>query len=107
MRGARRARPQIGYDSKKLPLGKLAPSTIQHGQRLLQAIADVIAGKAAGDLRDLSDEFYTVIPHDFGFRKAPAPARPPARPPRGARLSVGVRGRAGCVGRWLGGGMGG
>jgi poly [ADP-ribose] polymerase len=52
-----------------LPLGKLAESTIQDGQRVLRKLADVINGTAEGSVNALSDEFYSVIPHDFGFQK--------------------------------------
>ncbi len=47
----------------------MAESTIQNGQRLLRKLADVINGKAEGSVSALSDEFYSVIPHDFGFQK--------------------------------------
>lgn len=63
---------QIGYDTKKLPLGKLAESTIQDGQRVLRKLAEVINGTAEGSVNALSDEFYSIIPHDFGFQRMSA-----------------------------------
>eukprot|EP00831_Metopus_contortus_P079642 TRINITY_DN796_c0_g1_i8.p1 TRINITY_DN796_c0_g1~~TRINITY_DN796_c0_g1_i8.p1 ORF type:complete len:339 (+),score=47.67 TRINITY_DN796_c0_g1_i8:140-1156(+) len=59
----------IGYDAKKMPLGKLSKTTITKGYEILRKISDVLEGKAKGDVADLSSEFYTVIPHDFGFAK--------------------------------------
>eukprot|EP00292_Cryptomonas_paramecium_P007934 CAMPEP_0113719688 /NCGR_PEP_ID=MMETSP0038_2-20120614/35989_1 /TAXON_ID=2898 /ORGANISM="Cryptomonas paramecium" /LENGTH=354 /DNA_ID=CAMNT_0000648159 /DNA_START=8 /DNA_END=1069 /DNA_ORIENTATION=+ /assembly_acc=CAM_ASM_000170 len=63
---------EIGYDNKKLPLGKLAPATIEEGQRVLSQLSDVISGKAKGNVCSLSDHFYSVIPHDFGFQNMSA-----------------------------------
>jgi poly [ADP-ribose] polymerase len=51
-----------------MPLGKLSKETIKKGYEVLQKISDVIEKKTKGDLLDLSSAFYTVIPHDFGFK---------------------------------------
>jgi poly [ADP-ribose] polymerase len=59
----------LGYDSKKLPLGKLSKTTIQKGYDVLQRIAAVLDGTSSETLADLSGEFYSLIPHDFGFKK--------------------------------------
>ena len=59
---------EIGYDAKKMPLGKLSKDTIKKGYEALKRISDVLDGKAKGDLYDLSSEFFTAIPHDFGFQ---------------------------------------
>ena len=64
-----KAMEEIGYDAKKMPLGKLSKETIKKGYEALKKIADVLEKKASGDLADLSGEFYTLIPHDFGFKK--------------------------------------
>lgn len=64
------------YDANKLPLGKLAKSTILNGFAALKKIAEVIE-KPNGDLalslgghnaacQQLSNEYYSVIPHVFG-----------------------------------------
>ena len=58
-----------GYDTKKMPLGKLSKETVQEGFKWLKIISDVIDGKEKGDLYNLSSKFYTAIPHDFGFKK--------------------------------------
>ncbi|XP_039012015.1 poly [ADP-ribose] polymerase 2-like [Hibiscus syriacus] len=60
---------EIGYNADKLPLGKLSKSTILKGYDVLKRIADVIDMSNRSKLEQLSSEFYTVIPHDFGFRK--------------------------------------
>jgi poly [ADP-ribose] polymerase len=59
---------EIGYDAKKMPLGKLGKETITAGYKVLKNIENVLKKKEKGDLKDLSSEFYTLIPHDFGFR---------------------------------------
>ena len=59
---------EIGYDARKMPLGKLSKATIKQGYQALQKIADVLNKKTKGDLMDLSSDFFTVIPHDFGFK---------------------------------------
>ncbi|KAL3827816.1 hypothetical protein ACJIZ3_016618 [Penstemon smallii] len=60
---------EIGYNAEKLPLGKLSKSTILKGYDVLKRIADVIHRSDKKTLEQLSGEFYTVIPHDFGFKK--------------------------------------
>ncbi|KAJ4849285.1 Poly [ADP-ribose] polymerase 2 [Turnera subulata] len=60
---------EIGYNANKLPLGKLSKSTILKGYDVLKRIADVIGTADRSKLEQLSGEFYTVIPHDFGFKK--------------------------------------
>ncbi|XP_047307874.1 poly [ADP-ribose] polymerase 2-like [Impatiens glandulifera] len=60
---------EIGYNAEKLPLGKLSKSTISKGYDVLKRIADVIGQSDRQILEQLSGEFYTVIPHDFGFKK--------------------------------------
>ncbi|KAL2927715.1 Poly [ADP-ribose] polymerase 2 [Bienertia sinuspersici] len=60
---------EIGYNAEKLPLGKLSKSTILKGYDALKRISDVIGQSNRKLLEQLSGEFYTAIPHDFGFRK--------------------------------------
>lgn len=69
---------EMNYDANKLPLGKLAKSTILNGFSALKSIAEVLAepngAKAAehGGQRqaciDLTNAYYSVIPHSFGRR---------------------------------------
>ncbi|XP_052186188.1 poly [ADP-ribose] polymerase 2 isoform X2 [Diospyros lotus] len=60
---------EIGYNAEKLPLGKLSKLTILKGYDVLKRIADVIGQSDRKKLEQLSGEFYTVIPHNFGFKK--------------------------------------
>ncbi|CAJ1969733.1 unnamed protein product [Sphenostylis stenocarpa] len=60
---------EIGYNANKLPLGKLSKSTILKGYEVLKRLANVIDKGDRKVLDQLSGEFYTVIPHDFGFKK--------------------------------------
>ncbi|KAL5122264.1 Poly [ADP-ribose] polymerase 2-A [Glycine soja] len=57
------------YNAKKLPLGKLSKSTILKGYEVLKRLANVIDKGDRKVLKQLSGEFFTVIPHDFGFKK--------------------------------------
>ncbi|KAF0934541.1 hypothetical protein E2562_025636 [Oryza meyeriana var. granulata] len=60
---------EIGYNADKLPLGKLSKSTILKGYDVLKRISNVISKVDRRLLEQLTGEFYTVIPHDFGFKK--------------------------------------
>ena len=60
---------EIGYDAKKMPLGKLGKETILAGYNVLNKIEKVLkSSKKVNDLLDLSSQFYSLIPHDFGFK---------------------------------------
>jgi poly [ADP-ribose] polymerase len=59
---------EIGYDSKKMPLGKLSKNTLNQGLAVLRRIESVLDGNSKEDLTGLSGEFASLIPHDFGFR---------------------------------------
>mmetsp|Transcript_44921 Transcript_44921/g.92891 ORF Transcript_44921/g.92891 Transcript_44921/m.92891 type:complete len:728 (+) Transcript_44921:46-2229(+) len=54
------------------PLGKLTENQIEKGQEVLQRIETALAKKNDKQLADLSSEYYTLIPHDFGFKVPPA-----------------------------------
>ncbi|KAI3883815.1 hypothetical protein MKW92_052927 [Papaver armeniacum] len=61
---------EIGYNAEKLPLGKLSKSTILKGYNVLKEISEAITAKRDRQtLEQLTGAFYSVIPHDFGFRK--------------------------------------
>ncbi|CAK84112.1 unnamed protein product (macronuclear) [Paramecium tetraurelia] len=64
---------EIGYDAKKMPLGKLAATTIKKGFDVLKQIQDELdkKNKNVVELQRLTSEFYSQIPHDFGMNKAP------------------------------------
>ena len=62
---------EIGYDSKKMPLGKLSPVTLTNGLNILKQIdLELKSGNPNRDnLTKYSSNFYSQIPHDFGFQK--------------------------------------
>ncbi len=69
---------EVGYDSNKLPLGKLSKTVVKQGYNVLSQIADVLEeakknGRApsSSTLQTLSSQFYTYIPHSFGMRVPP------------------------------------
>ena len=60
---------EIGYDAKRMPLGKLGDTTIKQAYGVLSKLSDAVKKKSVDEMRKLSSEFYTLIPHDFGFAK--------------------------------------
>ncbi|KAI7820300.1 poly polymerase catalytic domain-containing protein [Gamsiella multidivaricata] len=64
---------ELDYDADKMPLGKLAKPTILHGYEVLKRIGAILDTKnpSFSELVNLSSEFYTVIPHNFGRRVPP------------------------------------
>jgi poly [ADP-ribose] polymerase len=52
---------EIGYDAKKMPLGKLAASTIKKGFDVLKQISDELNKKSINklELQTLTSEFYS------------------------------------------------
>jgi poly [ADP-ribose] polymerase len=62
---------EIGYDSKKMPLGKLSPITLKNGLNILKQIESELrkSNPNRENLIKFSSDFYTQIPHDFGFKK--------------------------------------
>ena len=62
---------EIGYDSKKMPLGKLSTSTLTNGLNILKEIENELNSEEPNkeNLAKFSSQFYSQIPHNFGFRK--------------------------------------
>jgi poly [ADP-ribose] polymerase len=58
----------IGYNAAKLPLGQLGKDTLQKGYAALSKIEDVLVRGEKGDVYEMSSEFYSHIPHSFGFK---------------------------------------
>lgn len=58
----------IGYDVKKMPLGELQKETVIKGYQILKNIEAVLQGTSKASLADLSSQFYTNIPHNFGMK---------------------------------------
>ena len=65
-----RSMVEIGYDAQKLPLGKLSKEHIAKGYAVLKELADVLNGPAPSRsaLTELSNRFYSLIPHVWGRR---------------------------------------
>lgn len=60
---------EIGYNVSKMPLGNLSKDNIMHGYKILQELMDEVRGKKRADVvAELTNDFYSFIPHDFGFR---------------------------------------
>ncbi|KAF8985684.1 hypothetical protein CPC16_008566 [Podila verticillata] len=71
---------ELDYDADKMPLGKLAKSTILHAYEILKQISEVIDRPSANQrntLAELSSDFYTAIPHNFGRHTPPIIEDPP------------------------------
>jgi len=61
---------EVGYDAKKMPLGKISPAMVTAGYEKLKEIEAELDGRSKiEELQRLSSEFFTVIPHDFGFKQ--------------------------------------
>ncbi|CAG8767734.1 5571_t:CDS:1, partial [Acaulospora morrowiae] len=60
---------ELNYDAAKLPLGKLSKNTITQGYQVLKKIEAVLISNESGSLVELSNDFYSVIPHNFGMSK--------------------------------------
>lgn len=52
-----------------MPLGKLGDTTIKQAYAILNKLSEAIKKKQTGEFKTLSSDFYTLIPHDFGFQK--------------------------------------
>ncbi|XP_051908045.1 poly [ADP-ribose] polymerase 1 isoform X1 [Hippocampus zosterae] len=68
----KKAMVEFEIDLQKMPLGKLSKRQIQSAYALLtevqQAVSDCVPDS---HILDLSNRFYTLIPHDFGMKKPP------------------------------------
>lgn len=72
---------EMEYDANKLPLGKLSKRTLMAGYERLKEIAELMADSSLASSKygcsilnarsQLSDAFYTVIPHNFGRNRPP------------------------------------
>ena len=69
LKSINRTLAEIGYDSKKMPLGKLSVSTIKQGLEVLKQIETALNTNKRNELEGLSSRFFSLIPHDFGFQK--------------------------------------
>ncbi|CAI4225979.1 unnamed protein product [Auanema sp. JU1783] len=66
------AATQMEYDSARAPLGKLTKHQISEGNRLLSEIEEFVSKKKFdSNFINTVNEYYTKIPHNFGFRQPP------------------------------------
>lgn len=55
-----------------MPLGKLSKRQIQSAYALLSEVQQAVSDSSSeSHILDLSNRFYTLIPHDFGMKKPP------------------------------------
>ncbi|XP_012722785.2 poly [ADP-ribose] polymerase 1 [Fundulus heteroclitus] len=68
----KKAMVEFEIDLQKMPLGKLSKRQIQSAYALLTQVQQAVSdGVPEAQILDLSNRFYTLIPHDFGMKKPP------------------------------------
>uniref|UniRef100_A0A668ADB8 Poly [ADP-ribose] polymerase n=1 Tax=Myripristis murdjan TaxID=586833 RepID=A0A668ADB8_9TELE len=68
----KKAMVEFEIDLQKMPLGKLSKRQIQSAYALLSEVQQAVAECVPeAQILDLSNRFYTLIPHDFGMKKPP------------------------------------
>lgn len=62
---------EIGFDAKKMPLGKLSTSNLKMGFNLLKMISKELENEhpSKDKIESFCSKFFTFIPHDVGFKK--------------------------------------
>ncbi|EGC33358.1 hypothetical protein DICPUDRAFT_36817 [Dictyostelium purpureum] len=65
----------MNVDTDKMPLGKIKKSQLMQGYKVLSEIQDLLTSEGANvsknRLKDCSQRFYTLIPHNFGNNAPP------------------------------------
>ncbi|PLB54116.1 poly polymerase [Aspergillus steynii IBT 23096] len=71
----------MSYDAQKLPLGKLSKRTLRMGFQYLKDLSELISNPRSANRKygtsfvtateDLSNQYFTVIPHVFGRHRPP------------------------------------
>ncbi|XP_061668275.1 poly [ADP-ribose] polymerase 1 [Syngnathoides biaculeatus] len=68
----KKAMVEFEIDLQKMPLGKLSKRQIQSAYALLTEVQQAVSDRVPdANILDLSNRFYTLIPHDFGMKKPP------------------------------------
>ncbi|XP_074845976.1 poly [ADP-ribose] polymerase 1 [Carettochelys insculpta] len=68
----KKAMVEFEIDLQKMPLGKLSKRQIQSAYSILNEVQQAVSdGGSDSQILDLSNRFYTLIPHDFGMKKPP------------------------------------
>ncbi|XP_018423552.1 PREDICTED: poly [ADP-ribose] polymerase 1 [Nanorana parkeri] len=66
----KKAMVEFEIDLQKMPLGKLSKRQIQSAYSILNEVQQAVSDSSPeARLLDLSNRFYTLIPHDFGMKK--------------------------------------
>ncbi|KAF2019211.1 PARP-domain-containing protein [Aaosphaeria arxii CBS 175.79] len=67
------AMDDLNYDANKMPLGKLSKATINRGFQNLKDLAALLQSGQSNhsDIEDLSNRYYSLIPHNFGRNRPP------------------------------------
>ena len=52
-------------DMVRMPLGQLSTAQVERGYEVLRRVQHALAGQSSDSLVTLSNEFYSVIPHNF------------------------------------------
>lgn len=65
------AMTSMNLDIKKMPLGKLSKQQIAKGFEVLEQIEVAIKKMERNKLEELTNKFFTIIPHNFGRNRPP------------------------------------
>ncbi|KAK7198452.1 Poly(ADP-ribose) polymerase-like protein [Novymonas esmeraldas] len=61
---------ELSIDTKRMPLGKISKEQIKNAYGALKRIETELAKKKPS-VEQATSDFYTLIPHDFGFQRPP------------------------------------
>ncbi len=68
----KKAMLEFDLDMEKMPLGKLSQKQLTEALKVLQKLSDLIKkGGTSSEFIGYSNQFYTLIPHDFGVERPP------------------------------------
>lgn len=63
---------EFDLDMEKMPLGKLSRKQLSEALKVLQKLSELIQkGGTSSEFIGYSNQFYTLIPHDFGVERPP------------------------------------
>lgn len=68
----KKAMLEFDLDMEKMPLGKLSQKQLKEALKVLQKLSELIQkGGTSSEFIGYSNQFYTLIPHDFGVERPP------------------------------------
>jgi poly [ADP-ribose] polymerase 1 len=63
---------EFELDLDKMPLGRLSSQQLKQAYQVLTQLSELVAkGASSNEFIGLSNKFFTLIPHNFGMKKAP------------------------------------